>query len=197
MKFLEVIQNRRSIYAIGKNIPVSREEIEQTIQMSIRHTPSAFNIQSTKAVVLFGKEHDAFWDMLMEELRPVVPAENFDSTEKKILSFKAAYGTVLYFDDTDLTTSLEERFPLYAKNFKPWAEQANGIAQFAVWAALSEIGVGASLQHYSELIEARAKEKWELPTSWRMIAQMPFGSIEAKADVKEFDDINQRVKIFG
>lgn len=132
MKFLEVIQNRRSIYAIGKNIPVSREEIEKTIQTSIRHTPSAFNIQSAKAVILFGKEHDAFWDMLMEELRQVVPAENFASTEQKILSFKAGYGTVLYFDDTDLTTSLEERFPLYAKNFKPWAEQANGIAQFAV-----------------------------------------------------------------
>lgn len=197
MKFLEVIQNRRSIYAIGKNIPVSREEIEKTIQTSIRHTPSAFNIQSAKAVILFGKEHDAFWDMLMEELRQVVPAENFASTEQKILSFKAGYGTVLYFDDTDLTTSLEERFPLYAKNFKPWAEQANGIAQFAVWAALSEIGVGASLQHYSELIEEKAKEKWQLPSSWRMIAQMPFGSIEAKVDAKEFDDIKQRVKIFG
>ena len=34
-----------------------------------------------------------------------------------------------------------------------------------------------------------------LPTSWQLVAQMPFGGIVAEPDAKEKEDIAKRVKV--
>ncbi|TOP23933.1 hypothetical protein, partial [Vibrio parahaemolyticus] len=82
-------------------------------------------------------------------LRKIVPEQAFAATEQKIDSFAAGAGSVLFFEDQDIVTGLQEQFPLYADNFPIWSEQASGIAQFAVWTALSQENIGASLQHYN------------------------------------------------
>ncbi len=51
VSFLELIKNRRSIYAIGNNLSQTNDEIEKLIQEAIRHSPSAFNSQSSRAVI--------------------------------------------------------------------------------------------------------------------------------------------------
>ena len=56
----------------------------------------------------------------MDTLRKIVPPANFATTEAKITSFAAAYGTVLYFDDTPIVDNMAAQFPLYAKNFPIW-----------------------------------------------------------------------------
>ncbi|MDR1959368.1 MAG: hypothetical protein LBQ54_10080 [Planctomycetaceae bacterium] len=35
--------------------------------------------------------------------------------------------------------------------------------------------MGASLQHYNPLIDEAVRKEWNLPESWQLIAQMPFG----------------------
>ncbi len=197
MNFLEAVENRRSRYAIDAEVTIGKEEIINIVQRSVKHAPSAFNIQSAKAVVLFEKESDRLWDLVADAMRGILPESALENTLAKLDSFKAGYGTILFFDDTALTESLEKEFPAYAKNFRPWAEQANGIVQYIVWTALSEVGLGATLQHYSELIEDKVKESWNLPSTWRLIAQMPFGRPTAPANEKEFAPIDERVKIFG
>lgn len=92
---------------------------------------------------------------------------------------------------------LQEKFPSYADNFPVWSEHSTGIAQFAVWTALAQEGVGASLQHYNPLIDEPVAREWDLPSSWKLRAQMPFGSIEAPAGDKSFIDDNQRFRIFS
>ena len=77
------------------------------------------------------------------------PEENFASTEEKINSFKAGYGTVLYFEDFSVVESLQKQFELYKDNFPVWAQQTSGMLQFAIWTALSIEGLGATLQHYT------------------------------------------------
>ena len=133
-------------------------------------------MQSARVVLLLGDKHGALWQIVRDSLRALVPPENFAATEEKINSFAAAYGTILYLDDTVATRSLQERFPAYAANFPVWAEQANGMLQFAIWTALAEADIGASLQHYNPLIDEAVKTKFNLPNSWKIIAQMPFGT---------------------
>jgi predicted oxidoreductase (fatty acid repression mutant protein) len=60
-----------------------------------------------------------------------------------------------------------------------------------VWTALAEAGIGASLQHYAPLIDAEVARTWDVPLSWKLRAQMPFGSNEAPFPDKTFiaDDI--------
>ncbi|MDZ5001420.1 nitroreductase, partial [Clostridium perfringens] len=131
------IKERRSIYAISKESPVSDERIQEVVEEPVKHVPSAFNSQGSRVVVLFGENHNKLWDITMETLRKIVPANNFSSTEEKINSFKAGYGTVLYFEDFNVVESLQKQFELYKDNFPVWAQQTSGMLQFAIWTALS------------------------------------------------------------
>jgi uncharacterized protein len=193
--FYDAIKERRSIYSISKESPVSDERIKEVIEDAVKHVPSSFNSQSSRVVVLFGEKHDKLWDIAMEALRKIVPEENFSSTEQKINSFKAGHGTVLYFEDFSVVESLQKQFELYKDNFPVWAEQTSGMLQFAIWTALSIEGLGATLQHYTELIEDEVKREFEIPNNWKMIGQMPFGKGTAPAGEKEFSPIENRVKI--
>lgn len=195
--FETALQKRRSIYALKDSAPVSDSEIVSLVEETVKHVPSAFNNQSARAVILFGDDNQRLWKVVLETLRKIVPADNFQSTEEKIASFAAGHGTVLYFDDTAVTENLKEQFSLYADNFDPWAEQSNGMVQHAVWVALAQAGLGASLQHYNPLIDEEVAKTFGLPTTWRLRAQMPFGEIAAPAGEKEFAPIESRVKVFG
>lgn len=194
--FYSTILSRRSIYSISKNSPISDEKIEEVIGHALKHTPSAFNSQTSNAVLLLGPEHDKLWNIVMETLRTQVPADKFQPTENKVNGFKAGHGTVLYFIDDSITDNLMAQFPLYADNFPVWAEQANGMLQFAIWNTLELECLGANLQHYNPLIDAAVKKQWNLPDSWRLRAQMPFGEPTALAGDKEFKPLSERLKVF-
>lgn len=90
-----------------------------------------------------------------------MPEQAFAATEQKIDSFAAGAGSILFFEDMAVVKGLQEQFPLYADNFPIWSEQASGIAQFAVWTALAQENVGASLQHYNPLIDTQVQKEWE------------------------------------
>jgi predicted oxidoreductase (fatty acid repression mutant protein) len=92
---------------------------------------------------------------------------------------------------------LQEKFALYADNFPIWSEQSSGMAQFAVWAALAGSDIGASLQHYNPLADAEIAAAWNIPSSWKLRAQMPFGANSAAFGEKAFMDDSDRFKVFG
>ena len=178
MPFTDIIKLRRSRYELTDRLPISEEKLAKIIGQCILYTPSAFNSQPARVVLLLGEKHKQLWKLTEDCLREIVPADKFAPTEKKLASFAAACGTLLYYNDKDTVRQLQAQFPTYKDNFPIWAQQANGMLQFAVWSALAEAGVGASLQHYNPLIDARAAQAFEIPSSWQLIAQMPFGTAE-------------------
>jgi len=196
-KFIELAKKRRSIYELGKNVTLSQDELVDLIESTIKQGPSSFNNQTTRAIILFDASHDKLWDIVADSLRKVVKNDDaFAKTQAKINGFKAAYGTILYFTETKTVKEFEENFPLYAANFQDWSEQAQGNAQYAVWTSLAENGVGANLQHYNPLIDDAVREAFDVPASWRLRAQMDFGSIEAPADAKDYMDDSERFRVF-
>ncbi|WP_310549995.1 nitroreductase family protein [Paenibacillus glufosinatiresistens] len=193
--YLKAVQARRSVYAITKESPVSDDRIREVVEQAVLHSPSSFNSQSGRVIVLLGGEHDRLWDLTTETLRNIVPAEQFEGTAQKMNSFKSGYGTVLFFEDEAVIQGLQEQFALYADNFPVWANQSSGMLQLVVWTALSAEGLGASLQHYNPLIDEEVKSTWSLPQSWRLIAQMPFGGVGAAPGEKQFQPVEERVRI--
>ncbi|MGG6313860.1 nitroreductase family protein [Paenibacillus macerans] len=194
--FWSAVKTRRSIYAIGKDTGISEERIEEIVKNAVLYAPSSFNSQSARVVVLFNEQHDKLWDVTKETLRSIVPADNFGPTEEKMAAFRGGRGTVLFFEDQTVIEGLQKQFALYADNFPVWAEQSNGMLQFVVWTALSDEGVGASLQHYNPLIDEQVQKEWGVPATWKLIAQMPFGSIASPAGDKEFAPVESRMKTF-
>jgi predicted oxidoreductase (fatty acid repression mutant protein) len=194
---IESMKKRRSIYHLGEKLPVSKESVVSTIQDAARYTPSAFNSQSARLLVLFGEESRKLWSIVKDALRPIVPEPQWPETEQRIGSFAAGAGTVLFFEDMAVIKGLQEQMPLYAENFALWSHHGTGMTQLSVWTALANISVGASLQHYGNLIENQVKKTWDLPDSYSLIAQMPFGSIESPAEEKQSMPIEERVKVLG
>ncbi|KZR59805.1 nitroreductase family protein [Pseudobacillus badius] len=194
--FYTAVEERRSIYVISKDHAVSNERIQEVVEFAVKHTPTSFNSQSGRVVVLFNQHHDKFWDLTKETLREIVPAEDFGSTEQKMEMFKAGSGTVLFFEDEEAVRALQEQFPTYSDKFPEYSLQSSGMLQFIVWTALEQEGLGATLQHYQPLIDEKVRNEWNIPASWKLHAQMPFGQPVAPAGDKEFQPLSERMKVF-
>ncbi|MDQ6419762.1 nitroreductase family protein [Paenibacillus sp. LHD-117] len=192
--FYTALQSRRSIYAISNEQVVSDERIQEVINHAVKHTPSSFNSQSARVVVLLGDQHKKLWSITTDTLKAIVPADQFGPTQEKMNAFGAGYGTVLFFEDNEVVEGLQKQFASYADNFPVWSNQSNGMLQFVIWTSLELEGFGASLQHYNPLIDDKVKAEWNVPSSWKLLAQMPFGKVVAPAGEKQFSPLENRVK---
>ena len=194
----KLAEKRRSIYALSNQLPVSNDKVVKLVEHAILHTPSSFNSQSTRVVVLFGEEHQKLWNITEETLRKIVgDEENFKSTKEKIAGFKAGAGTVMFFEDQSVVKNMQENAPLYADKFPIWANQTSAMHQYVIWTALASIDVGANLQHYNPVIDDKIAETWNIDKDWALNAQMVFGAIEQPAGDKTFKPVEERMKVFG
>lgn len=194
--FYTALKTRRSIYGISSESVISDERIHEIVNEAVKHTPSSFNSQSARVVILLNEQHHKLWDITKETLRKIVPADQFASTEEKMGAFRSGYGTILFFEDQEVIEQLQEQFALYKDNFPIWSQHSSGMHQFVIWTALSIEGLGASLQHYNPLIDEEVSKEWNIPSSWKLIAQMPFGKPVAGAGKKEFKPLDERVKVY-
>lgn len=197
MKFFEAVKNRRSIYVINDEATISDDKITEILENAVLHCPTPFNSQSSRVILLLQKQHQKFWQMLKDEFKEKLSKERYPATEEKInTSFASGYGTVLFFEDINVVKKLQEQFPSYADNFPHWSQQASGMLQYVVWSGLEMYGMGCSLQHYSPLIDDKIKDTWQVPASWQLIAQMPFGKKIGEPGEKEFAPLSERFKTY-
>ncbi len=188
MSIKDSLKMRRTRYSIGKNLPVSKEVIENEIKSIVELVPDAFNMKSSRLVVLFDEEHDKLWDGIYDVFEGKVPREKIDS-------FKNGAGTILYFYDSSIVKGVQDKFPAYADNFPVWANHANAMLQLSLWTALSEMKIGASLQHYNPVIDEKIKEMFNIPKEYTLISQMPFGGILEEPADKEPEEFGSRVRV--
>ncbi|MBP1737311.1 MAG: nitroreductase [Oscillospiraceae bacterium] len=194
--FFDVMKNRRSIYQIGGECTVSDDRLIELVEDAVIYTPTAFHSQSGRVILLLGEHHQTLWDITEDTLRKLVPSQDsFASTEAKLNSFRSGYGTILFFEDQGVVNQLQNQFPLYKEHFPVWSEQASGILQFILWCSLEVEGMGASLQHYNPLIDEAVKSEWKVLDNWKLVAQMPFGTLAAPAEERSFLPLAERVKI--
>lgn len=70
------------------------------------------------------------------------------------------------------------------------------MAQLALWTQFADLNLGASLQHYNPIIDEMIIKTWQIPRSWKLIAQMPVGSILQPAEERTYLPIADRVLIY-
>lgn len=196
--FIDSILKRRTQYALGKDLPLPRAEVARLIEDAIRHSPSSYNSQSSRALILFGAHSEKLWGFVYEVLSARTAPDAFTRTANRLRSFQAAAGTILFFEDQEAVRGLQEKNPAIADKFTAFSEHSSGMAQYAVWTALANAGIGASLQHYYEpAVDEQIAATWQVPTTWKIRAQMPFGSNAAPLAAKTFIDDSLRFKVFG
>ena len=94
--FYTAVKERRSFYGLSNESSIPDNRIEEIIKESVKYSPSAFNSQSARVVLLLGKNHHQLWEITKEILKKIVPADKFRITEEKLNSFQAGYGTILF-----------------------------------------------------------------------------------------------------
>ena len=195
--FFTAVRNRRSVRVLGRETPVARERILELVEQAALFSPTAFNGQEQRLVVLLNERHARFWDALKKKMEAVVPPEGLAETHKKLDGFRGGTGTILVYQDTSVVKGFQERFPLYSDNFPVWAQNASGMLEYVLWASLCEEGFGVSLQHYSALIEAETAADLGISADWKLVSQMPFGKPqESPSDGKTFEPLEKRVLVF-
>ena len=197
-QLLDLMKKRRTIYELGKDVKISQADLYEYIKEVVRYTPSAFNSQPVRAVVLFNEQHDQLWDLTGEILKEKLEPDAFLRTKAKMETFKQSFGSILFFTDMDVVKAYADnpKIATYQYDEYNWSEQAQGNAQFAVWTGLEENGLEVNIQHYNPLISAAVKAEFKLPSSWQLRAEMNFGSIEGNAKDKDFIDDETRFKLF-
>ncbi|MFD0942205.1 nitroreductase family protein [Savagea faecisuis] len=188
------IQERRSIRRVKKDPNVTKEQMEQLLQKAV-YAPSAFNMQSGRMVLVMDEDNEKLWSIVEEELRKVVPAEDFSATEERLAGYRNGNGTILFFEDDATLEQMRQNAPLYADSFINWSDEGTGILQYATWLLLEEAGLGASIQHYNPLIDEKVAAEWDIPKEWRLIAQIPFGAKDEEAAKREFLPFEDVVKV--
>ncbi|KAF4273169.1 hypothetical protein LV164_000048 [Aspergillus fumigatus] len=200
---IELAKARRTIYKLGKNSPVPDSKIEEVVNAAIQHVPSSFNTQSTRLVVLLHAEHERLWEIVIDTFMQLVQSGAVPETTwknqtlPKLQGMKNGVGTILFYEDPAHIKPFSEKFATYKDYFQPWAEHSNAMHQYFLWTALESLGFGANLQHYNPLIDAPVAKQWDIPSEWRLIAQLVFGSRAGEPGEKTQKPIEERVKIFG
>jgi hypothetical protein len=92
--FFEAVKIRRSTIPLAKESPISDERIVMIVNHAIKHAPSPFSVQSCRAIVLFGADHEKLWDIGFVEMEKTMPPSIFANYVDKITSHKNSYGTV-------------------------------------------------------------------------------------------------------
>lgn len=88
-------KGRRSVYSLTNESTISDDRLEDLITEVIKHTPSSFNSQTTRIVVVLKEENQKLWDIGLEVARAQISPELFDKMYKsRLTASRAAYGTV-------------------------------------------------------------------------------------------------------
>ena len=191
----ELVKSRRSQYVIGKNTDLTNEEIVERITEIVRDVPSASNSQTTRLAFVFGEKNDELWSHILDVQKNVLPADMLEMMTGVMEGAKNGVGTILFFEDLDAV----EEMPTSPSRVEIYKQNNNANVQYAVWLALTEMGLGGSLQHmnvgYEQGFDRSVKELLGLPERWEMQAQMPFGSIEGENGEKDYISDNERVVV--
>ncbi|KAI9653759.1 MAG: hypothetical protein M1821_006954 [Bathelium mastoideum] len=181
--YLEAVKTRRSIYALNKNSPISDERIEQLFHEVILASPSAFNSQTTRAVLLLNEEHEKFWTMVAKiGENSGWPEEMLSRQRGRWEMFRKSKGSILLFESGESIEKNQKNYPATAKLFPEWSQHHHGIHAVTLWTTLEAEGLGANLQHNQMIsgVDEETKKIWNLPGDWIQYAQLVFGGLESK-----------------
>ena len=186
--YIDALKKRRTQYALGRNLSLSKEELIALVKDAVKHSPSSFNSQSSRALV-FGAESVKLWDLAIEAVRKV--ARPKASTRPKPSSRASPPAPAPSCSSKTRTWSA-------ACKVRAVRRQLPGLVGTG-WRHGPAVGLGRAGQRrrgrqpaaLNPLVDADVAQ-WNIPASWKLRAQMPFGSNEAGFGEKAFMDDAER-----
>lgn len=195
MEFDQLLEKRRSTYMMSANTDVTEEAIVEALRKNVRQVPTAYNSQTTRYVVVFGDANKKLWEHIYDVQKDVLDSELWTQVGPVVNSYKDVKGTVIFFEDHNALENIPS--PGNSRNIYKQNNAGNG--QLVTWLTLAELGLGATLNHFNigfeQGFDSKIREFFNLPDTYEMTAQMPFGAIEQPAYPKDFMDSEEQVQV--
>ena len=193
---------RISCYTLTKESPISDDRINEIVGFAIKHAPSSFNVQSARAVILTKSHHDKLWDIADSTAKAKKSEKEYGMLGGMVKGFAGAYGTVLWFEDTEALDGLAAKNPMFGHLVPQWGDHSSGMHQFIVWTALELEGLGCNLQHFNFMPEfsEEVSKQWNLPKSWQLKSQLVFGKPEdglVRKRERTYAPVEDRVRLIN
>ncbi|KAL1404988.1 putative nitroreductase [Vanrija albida] len=198
------LTTRRTYYGLtNAPLPISDADVQTIVEEAIKHTPSSFNTQTSRAVVVLGDKNKQLWDAIWAAQKELLPeAAQAGFKEKFDNAYSSGHGTVVFFEDAEGIKKFIDGSAAFAASIPTWSANTNGIAQYIVWSTLATHGIGANLQHYGQNVppvQAAIQKFLGVPESWTLVAELPFGVAQGEPGYpgvpKAFAPIEDRVKV--
>ncbi len=190
---MDVIEKRRSNYDLAANIELNKKDLINLLRKIIYYSPSPFNVQSSKIVLLNKKSHHLLWTTVVEEyLKKNNNGELLDSDKARIKREDKAYGTILFYKDEQVIEENKKKLDAYEqKELNNWCIEESAMLQMNVWNELRLKNIGAHLVHFDN-IDEEISVTFDIDKKYKLVAMMVFGSIVQEAAVKPKKDIDKR-----
>lgn len=190
---MDVIEKRRSNYDLENNIELSKKDLINLLRKIVYYSPSPFNVQSSKLVLLNKKSHNLLWNTVVEEyLKKNNNGELLDSEKARIKRESKAYGTILFYKDEQIIEEFKENLDNYEKReLDGWCTEESAMLQMNIWNELRLKNIGAHLVHFDN-IDEEISVAFDINKKYKLVAIMVIGSIVQEAAVKPKKDIDKR-----
>ncbi len=119
-------EHRISCYTLSKASTIPDTRIHEIVNLAVKHAPSSFNVQSTRAVILLKDQHDDLWSIADSVAQKVHP-DAYKGLWKMVAGFKAAYGTVLFLEDEVPLEALAKKNPMFGELVPSWSDVSSGM----------------------------------------------------------------------
>ena len=169
--FINTLKSRYSCYALAKGSVLSDQDLIKFVEKCIYYNPSAFNVQSTRVVMLFGNRPKLVWTHVLG----LMPKDYPELLVKELENCRESHVIFLFFDDCNATKKAAEDYHMNIENFESWAVQSLAMLQITLWNGLTHLGYGANIQHYNRQLDEFTKKEYDLPSHWKLLAQMNVG----------------------
>jgi len=150
---------------------MSTMELTALIKQVVSLTPTCYNCQGSRLVILYGTYHEEFWRRMMNV------TESGDVERRAVeCNVIPASGTIVLLEDEMSMKVMQKLYPLYASAFPLFAERSSAMAEVGLAVALTQKGIGTISRHYRVDVAAVLDENADIPSSWKMKAQIAFGT---------------------
>jgi len=169
----DLAHRRRSVRQV---LPaaVSDETIERILEIA-RWTPSSYNSQPWHIVVVRERLAE-LWDAIEAAGRQARAGRPVEKFIERLNGYRGASAVFFIFMDRAIVDE-QVRITTYApaERVESWARESVGMLQYAIWLAVVDAGLAASLHHFDSEEEAICRFL-EIPyPRFRLMGTMPVG----------------------
>ena len=169
-----LLDRRRSIRRL-RDVDLAGATVARLTE-AVRLTPAAYNLPPWH-VVLVRERRAQLWAVVEAAMRASLEGDRLARNLDRLAGLRSGAGLLLVYEDATVQPRLRDAWRITDEQATAFVQQGLGMVQLALWLALTEEGLVASLQHWDWLVPDGFSALVGLPADrFALAVAIPFGA---------------------